>query len=119
MTDNVFDLFETPYEPERTGGWQTGQLLRDAALAQAKQGREERIARVRGFLIATHRDMGGTELTGDDVLAALDGTEMAEGDLRWTANVLRGWDMVRPTGRYEPSTRPECHARPKLVWRWA
>lgn len=92
--------------------------LRDAALAQSAQGRELRIAMVRGVLIANHRDLGGVELTGDDVLAAIEGTDMALGDTRWTANVLRGWDMVRATDRYEPSTRPECHARPKRVWVW-
>lgn len=95
-----------------------GRDLRDQALAQTKQGREERIAMVRGVLIANHYDLGGTELTADDVQAALEHTEMAEGDTRWTGNVLKGWALVEPTERFVPSRRKSRHAAPVRCWRW-
>ena len=98
-----------------------GVQLRDAALAQSKQGREERIKQVREELLrgrdADRRaNCWVTSLTGDDVLAAAERLGLLDGDSRWTGNVLRGWAAVAATDRYEKSRREECHARPKRVW---
>lgn len=97
---------------------QLGLALQREALEQSREGREERIAMVRGWLLAYYRDMSSATLTGDEVMDAVEALGFADGDRRWTAAVLKGWWAVTPTGQYEVSRRPECHARPKLVWRF-
>lgn len=99
----------------------TGQELRDAALAQSKQWREEKIQRVREKMLTDHifdHGRGPSRITGDDVLAVAEELGYAGGDRRWVAHVLMHWSPVEPTGQYQKSRRPECHARPKMLWRW-
>lgn len=95
-----------------------GKDLRDAALEQSKQGREERIEAVRGELILWSLERGRTELTADHVMDAVQKLGMDEGDTRWTGNVLKGWPFVEPTDRFVPSRRKVRHAAPVRVWRW-
>ena len=96
---------------------QLGLHLRDAALAQSQRGREERIQRVREYLLA-HRTWndGGDYLTGDDVMRAVEALGLDDGDHRWTAHCLKGWSAVLPTAHFIPSTRPERHAAPLRQW---
>ncbi len=97
-----------------------GHQLRDQALAQSQQGREERIQAVRDKLLEWRK--AGMKcsryVTGDDVLFAVEALGFGDGDRRWTASVLKGWLMVKASGGYERSVRPSCHARPKMIWHW-
>lgn len=100
---------------------QLGFALRDAALAQSQRGREERIQRVRDYLLDAHdHDTFGDypTLTGDSVMNAVEALGFTNGDHRWTANVLKGWDAVTPTVNFVPSRRKERRGAPLRVWRW-
>lgn len=103
---------------------QLGLLLRDKALAQSAEGRQERIAMVREWLLDHFwGGMGNPTMTADDVHDAVDALGLGEGDTRWTANILRHWKVsgnlvVVPTAEFVASRRPSRSAAPTRVWRW-
>lgn len=97
-----------------------GVKLRDLALAQSRLGREARIQEVRDLLVRCRwvdEDLFN-QVTGDDVMRAVELLGFNEGDCRWTGNVLKGWDKVTPTVNFVPSRRKERHGAPLRVWRW-
>lgn len=95
-----------------------GAQLRDAALAQSALGRETRIQQVRQELERWLDNCEGDTITADDIFVVAEQLGLTEGDTRWLGNVPRGWVRMRNTGRYEPSTLPQRHARPVAVWKF-
>lgn len=104
---------------EGLGLWE-GIDRRDKALAQSKQGREDRILAVRTVLLAWAEVLrqGGKppEVTADDAMRAAESLGYGDGDHRWLANIFVRWDRARNTGRYVPSAIPRRKARPIPVW---
>ena len=103
---------------------QLGLQLQATALARSLVGREARVQQVREWLVdwamgrwySTPTDE--QIFTGDDIHAALEALGMAEGDTRWSGNVVKGWDAVSPTIHFVPSRRKERHGAPLRVWRF-
>ena len=91
---------------------QLGLLLRDHALTQSAEGRQAAIHLVRDWLRA-HR---AATFTGDDIHDAVEALGLAEGDTRWTGNVVKGWAAVTPTHDFTPSRRKERHGAPLRRW---
>lgn len=63
----------------------------------------------------------GREFTTDDVWLAI-APEDKPREMRALGAVIvkaRRDGVIESTGRYAPSTIPECHRRPKLTWRMA
>lgn len=95
----------------------SGAQLRDAALAQVAQGRQEQIQRVRVALLAYLTMAGLTTFTADDVLLMARELGYGDGDMRWLAGVVKGWPEVEATKEFVPSTLPQRHCRPVRRWR--
>ncbi len=94
-----------------------GEAKRDEALANVQRGAETWVARVIDLIRMAPR---GTELTTDGlwVGARALGLKVAEPRAMGAAlNNARKLGLVEATGVYRKSERPECHARPILVWR--
>lgn len=58
----------------------------------------------------------GGEFSTDDVWTRLDGQPPEPRALGATMMSLARLGVIRRTGKYVPSARPECHARPVAVW---
>ena len=98
-----------------TGDTQLGLALQKAALRQSADGRKEAIQMVRAQVVRSAR---ADHLSADDVQDAVDLVGCGAGDRRWTANVLRGWALVRCTDAYVTSRRSQNHGRKIPEWRW-
>lgn len=92
-------------------------VRRDAALRDVEAGAEKWVAAIVDIV---RRLASGYEFTTDQLWQVAIALGMKVGEPRAMGAVLnnaRRVGLVEATGNYRKSERPECHARPVLVWR--
>lgn len=93
-----------------------GLAQRNAVLDRHAVNHREDIQKVRVALLVACQVGGLDTFTADDVFVVAERMGLTTGDTRWLGSVTRNWNRIRNTGRYQPSTLKQRHARPIPVW---
>ena len=95
--------------------FKTGEELRDEALEQVAGGAND--ATWETIRLAVHAVcLTHTQFTTDDVWAEIDQPIHEPRVLGAIMRLAAQWGWCRSTGVYRKSIRPQCHARPVVIW---
>lgn len=95
-----------------------GTAARDRAVAKVAKSTPPEWRTALRHVVETLARRGG-EFSTDDVWSRLDGQPPEPRVLGATMMSLARAGVIRRTGKWVPSARPECHARPVAVWEGA